>query len=261
MTGGGATFDRSVARTLNIQQNSAAVNIDWSTFDISAGYTVNFAQPSVNSIAVNNVVGGNPSLISGNVSSNGKIFIYNTNGILFGAGSQVNVGGLDASTAYHATGVTGSMAGSAVSNSSLRVDGTINTVGDLSLTSTGPFTLSGALTSGGSLTIGANNDITLNTGASINAHGTLWMSNALNYTDYAQGKVYNSGNINADGLLLVYEQAGGWQPTPAPGYLKIGARPLGSALTDMNTYVANKGGKNVCISTMLRPGNKQISIN
>ena len=243
VTGGGATFDRSVARTLNIQQNSAAVNIDWSTFDISAGYTVNFAQPSVNSIAVNNVVGGNPSLISGNVSSNGKIFIYNTNGILFGAGSQVNVGGLDASTAYHATGVTGSMAGSAVSNSSLRVDGTINTVGDLSLTSTGPFTLSGALTSGGSLTIGANNDITLNTGASINAHGTLWMSNALNYTDYAQGKVYNSGNINADGLLLVYEQAGGWQPTPAPGYLKIGARPLGSALTDMNTYVANKGGK------------------
>ena len=47
---------------------------------------------------LNRVVGQNPSSILGALQSNGRVFLINPNGIVFGAGSQINVGGLVAST-------------------------------------------------------------------------------------------------------------------------------------------------------------------
>src|SRR6185369_13645824 len=43
-------------------------------------------------------LGPDPSSILGSLSANGKVFLVNPNGILFGQGAQVNVGGLVAST-------------------------------------------------------------------------------------------------------------------------------------------------------------------
>src|SRR3546814_5070059 len=77
---------------------------DWSSdvcsadlFSIGDGYTVNFNQPGATSIAINRVLGDSASNIFGNLNSNGNIFLINTNGVLFGANAQVNVGGLVAS--------------------------------------------------------------------------------------------------------------------------------------------------------------------
>ncbi|PNB32059.1 filamentous hemagglutinin, partial [Pseudomonas sp. FW305-130] len=39
-----------------------------------------------------------PSSILGTLNANGQVFLINPNGILFGKGAQVNVGGLVAST-------------------------------------------------------------------------------------------------------------------------------------------------------------------
>jgi large exoprotein involved in heme utilization and adhesion len=47
---------------------------------------------------LNRVVTQNPSTILGALQSNGRVFIVNPNGILFGAGAQVNVAGLVASS-------------------------------------------------------------------------------------------------------------------------------------------------------------------
>src|SRR3546814_178395 len=66
-------------------------------FSIGDGYTVNFNQPGATSIAINRVLGDSASNIFGNLNSNGNIFLINTNGVLFGANAQVNVGGLVAS--------------------------------------------------------------------------------------------------------------------------------------------------------------------
>jgi filamentous hemagglutinin family protein len=74
------------------------VVINWQTFSIGAGQTVQFVQPGSDSVALNRVLGSDPSLIFGTLLANGNIFILNPNGVLFGNGASVNVGGLVAST-------------------------------------------------------------------------------------------------------------------------------------------------------------------
>lgn len=72
--------------------------ITWRDFSIGSGETVRFVQPGANSVILNRVVGGNSSEIFGSLVANGRIFLINPSGIVFGAGSQVNVGSLVAST-------------------------------------------------------------------------------------------------------------------------------------------------------------------
>ena len=81
-----------------ITQSTSNVVINWQGFSIGGGESVRFVQPGSTSVALNRVLGADPSVILGSLSSNGKVFLLNPNGILFGAGSSVNVGGLVAST-------------------------------------------------------------------------------------------------------------------------------------------------------------------
>ncbi|WP_157969818.1 two-partner secretion domain-containing protein, partial [Pseudomonas huaxiensis] len=66
--------------------------------DVAAGNKVTFNQPGRDSIALNRVLGADGSKIMGQLDANGRVFIVNPNGVLFGQGAQVNVGGLVAST-------------------------------------------------------------------------------------------------------------------------------------------------------------------
>lgn len=86
------------AGAMTINQSSANASINWQSFDIARGESVQFIQPSASSVALNRVLGPNPSSIFGSLSANGKVFLINPNGILFGAGASVNVGSLVAST-------------------------------------------------------------------------------------------------------------------------------------------------------------------
>lgn len=85
-------------RALNIDQRDSKVVLDWESFDIGSGHTVTFHQPGADAVAINKVVGADPSRIFGNLNANGQVYLINTNGILFGAGAQVNVRTLVAST-------------------------------------------------------------------------------------------------------------------------------------------------------------------
>ncbi|MCU1721506.1 filamentous hemagglutinin N-terminal domain-containing protein [Pseudomonas sp. 5P_5.1_Bac1] len=73
--------------------------INWTDFSIDAGELVRFAQNAGNdSITLNRVLGSQVSQIQGALQANGNIFLINPNGIVFGAGSQVDVAGLLATT-------------------------------------------------------------------------------------------------------------------------------------------------------------------
>ncbi|WP_300166762.1 filamentous hemagglutinin N-terminal domain-containing protein, partial [Bradyrhizobium sp.] len=84
--------------TTNINQSSNNAIINWQGFSVGAKETVNFNQPSASSATLNRVIGNESSVINGAINANGQVFIVNSNGVLFGKGSQVNVGGLVAST-------------------------------------------------------------------------------------------------------------------------------------------------------------------
>ncbi len=81
-----------------ITQTSQNLAINWQNFNIAANEAVRFIQPNAMSVALNRVVGQDPSQILGSLSANGQVFVINPNGVLFGSGAQVNVGGLVATT-------------------------------------------------------------------------------------------------------------------------------------------------------------------
>ncbi|MBJ7309370.1 filamentous hemagglutinin N-terminal domain-containing protein [Rugamonas sp. CCM 8940] len=83
---------------MTVTQQSAQAIINWQRFDIGADAAVRFDQPSASAVALNRVIGSDPSQIYGKLSSNGSVFLINPQGVLFGAGAQVNVGALAASS-------------------------------------------------------------------------------------------------------------------------------------------------------------------
>ena len=95
---GQATINAPNAGTLVINQSSHSAAINWQQFSVGSNEYVVFNQPSASSTVLNRVVGGMPSEILGNISANGRVFLVNPNGIAFGRGAQVDVGGLVAST-------------------------------------------------------------------------------------------------------------------------------------------------------------------
>ncbi|MCC7079504.1 MAG: filamentous hemagglutinin N-terminal domain-containing protein [Burkholderiales bacterium] len=78
--------------------NSPNTVINWKGFSIGAGETTRFVQQNSASAVLNRVVGRDASAIFGALQSNGRVFLINPNGILFGAGAQIDTAGLVAST-------------------------------------------------------------------------------------------------------------------------------------------------------------------
>jgi filamentous hemagglutinin family protein len=133
VVGGQAGISQSGA-AMRIDQSSARAAIDWQSFNIGAGASVTFNQPSSSAIALNRVLGSSGSEIYGRLSANGQVFLINPNGVLFGRGAQVDVGGLVASTLGMSAddfmlgrySLRGSAAGSVVNQGTIRApDGSV----------------------------------------------------------------------------------------------------------------------------------------
>lgn len=95
---GSGSISQPNTQQMVIDQASNKLAIDWQSFDIGSGNKVTFNQPGRDSIALNRVVGSDGSKIMGQLDANGRVFLVNPNGVLFGNGASVNVGGLVAST-------------------------------------------------------------------------------------------------------------------------------------------------------------------
>ncbi|MGD0959301.1 MAG: filamentous hemagglutinin N-terminal domain-containing protein [Methylomonas sp.] len=93
---GTASFAVS-GHTLTITNSPGAI-IDWSSFSVNKGELTQFIQQTAASEVLNRVTGGDPSQILGSLQSNGRVFLINPNGVVFGAGAQVDVAGIVVST-------------------------------------------------------------------------------------------------------------------------------------------------------------------
>lgn len=97
ITSGAGNISQTTGLT-TINQSSQTLSINWQTFNVGVGQTVNFVQPSSTALAINQILDTNGSRILGNINANGQVWLINPNGVFFGQGSQVNVGALLAST-------------------------------------------------------------------------------------------------------------------------------------------------------------------
>ncbi|MEO3434395.1 filamentous hemagglutinin N-terminal domain-containing protein [Inquilinus sp. CAU 1745] len=136
VNGGTATIGGEGTDAVTIDQTSDRAIIDWASFDIGAGESTQFNQPA-GGVALNRIGGATASSILGSLGATGTIFLINPNGVVFGAGSTVNVGSLVATTAgiANADFMAGNYnfdAASAVAGATIENAGTI-TVADTGL--------------------------------------------------------------------------------------------------------------------------------
>src|SRR6266699_1664948 len=87
--------------TANVTVNQFSQNaiVNWHTFNIGANERTQFVQLNSSSVILNRVTGGlGPSEILGRLDANGRVFVVNRDGFLFGAGAVINTAGFLATT-------------------------------------------------------------------------------------------------------------------------------------------------------------------
>src|SRR5437660_4288686 len=96
---GAAAIQGQGGAAVIVNQSSSSAIINWNTFNIGANESVRFNQPSTSSVVLNRVTGGlGPSEILGTLTANGRVFVINRDGILFGPSAVVNTAGFLATT-------------------------------------------------------------------------------------------------------------------------------------------------------------------
>ena len=94
---GNVSIDDSISGVLNITNSPNAI-INWQDFSIAPNEVTRFIQQHSQSAVLNRVVGQNPSQILGQLLSNGRVFVINPNGVVFGANARIDTQGLLASS-------------------------------------------------------------------------------------------------------------------------------------------------------------------
>ena len=94
----GATIKKAGTNRLTVQQQEPKAIIDWESFNIGEDARTHFDQQGKSDWrALNRIYDADPSQILGTLTADGKIYLINQNGILFGPNAQVNVRALVAS--------------------------------------------------------------------------------------------------------------------------------------------------------------------
>src|SRR4030088_1507447 len=136
VVGGAATIQGQGGPAVIVNQSSSSAIINWNTFNVRANESIRFNQPSSSSVALNRVTGGlGPSEIMGTLTANGRVFIINRDGVLFGPNAVVNTAGFLASP--HDIRNEDFMAGRMNFNTPGRPDASIVNLGRITATSGG----------------------------------------------------------------------------------------------------------------------------
>ncbi len=203
-TGGTVTQGQATITTsgpqVNINQSSANAQINWQSFNIGVGETVNFNQPSAISVTWNQIGGANPSQILGNLNANGYVVLQNPNGIYIGGSATITTHGLLMTTAP--TPPLNFSSSGPWSFAAPRPTAKIINYGQINITGGGSAFLiaadienNGTISApGGNIGLYAGENVLVSTrpdGRGLSAQVTL-----------PQGSVDNEGNLIADGGII-----------------------------------------------------------
>src|SRR4030042_1267040 len=87
----------TVGLDMSINQTANEAIMNWNNFDIGSSSSVTFTQPGASSAVLNRVHDGVGTGIMGKLNANGRVFIINPAGVVFGKGAKINVAQLTAS--------------------------------------------------------------------------------------------------------------------------------------------------------------------
>ena len=144
--------------------NSPGAIINWQSFSILPGELTQFIQQSSSSSVLNRIAGQDPTKILGALQSNGKVFLINPNGILFGAGARVDVNGLVASTLNLSNG---NFLASKLRFSGTGESGDVSNQGAITTPSGGQVYLIGSSVTNGGVITSPSGDVVLAAGQSV----------------------------------------------------------------------------------------------
>ena len=97
VTQGGAVVT-SQGPNMTVQTSGNAV-INWGSFNIAAGQTTTFIEPSSTSVVWNNINGSSPSQILGHLNANGYVILQNPSGFYVGGQAAIRAAGVIMTTA------------------------------------------------------------------------------------------------------------------------------------------------------------------
>lgn len=241
----GVVFDNPTAGVTNITAPDNAI-IDYSSFNVGAGETVNFIQPSATARVLNRINGNTPSQIDGNLNANGILYFVNPAGVTFGPNSVVNAAGIFAAAGSMAdadflgnndffTGVTGDITNHGI----IRADTIAALVGD-TVTNNGTISVPN-----GTVVLASGNEAYIGS-----ARGGLMVQVDVG-PNSATGGINQNGTIDAQSVSLVTGDlaslamtfGGSGMPTPPSSVSDVDTDGDGDVdFDDINTAIANRTG-------------------
>lgn len=94
---GTAEISQSGTTTTIVQGSDRAI-IDWRSFNLAPGHSVDFAQPGQNAATLNRVQSFSPSVIEGRITAPGTVIIQNTAGVIMTGDALIDAGGFVATS-------------------------------------------------------------------------------------------------------------------------------------------------------------------
>jgi len=185
---------------VNVKQTAPDAVLTWQTMNVGKQTTLNFDQSggtqtngANNWIVLNRIQdpSGAPSQILGNVTAQGTVLVLNRNGILFGAGSQVNVHSLVASSldVLNANDdLVQSGTDIAASNKSF-----LN--GGLAVLEAGETQPAGASSAGANEILGLGNNVSISSASQYQAPGSITIAPGASITTHANGTASDGGLV------------------------------------------------------------------
>ncbi len=208
ITTGSGSIQQVSPNTTQINQTSNTLSIDWQSFDVAPQETVRFVQPGRDAAALNRIFDQKPSEIFGRIEANGRVFLMNPNGLIFGAGSVINVGALVAT--------------------SLSLDAEALDAADYRL-----FSAPGAMTGENAGAIINRGVITAATGGSVSLIGPVVKNEGRILADYGQINLASGSQayLRFDGASLMHFSVSG-EVTKNPGQAAAAVENSGSLVAD-----------------------------
>jgi filamentous hemagglutinin family protein len=95
---GSVDISRDGTQTLIRASNNSIIN--YRSFNIGANESVRFIQPNATSRVLNRITTATPTRIDGTLTANGRVYIVNPAGVIFGNGASLNTAGLYAAAGH-----------------------------------------------------------------------------------------------------------------------------------------------------------------